>query len=92
MIAPDLAVTNIAFSNPQPIEGEAVTINATVHNNGTANAADVTVQFFDGTPANGTQIGTDQTIATLNAGENKTGALRVSYRLGVPNFFRILKE
>jgi hypothetical protein len=72
VITPDLAVTNIAFSNPQPIEGEAVTINATIDNLGTANAADVTVQFFDGTPANGTQIGTNQTIATLNAGENET--------------------
>ncbi|RCV64979.1 PKD repeat-containing protein, partial [Methanophagales archaeon] len=72
VIAPDLAVTNIAFSNPQPIEGEAVTINATIGNLGTANAADVIVQFFDGTPTDDTQIGTNQTIATLNAGENKT--------------------
>ena len=72
VIAPDLAVTNIAFSNPQPTEGDTVTINATIGNNGTANAADVIVQFFDGTPANGTQIGANQTIATLNAGENGT--------------------
>jgi hypothetical protein len=72
VIAPDLAVTTITFSNLQPIECEAVAINATVHNLGTANATRVTVQFFAGTPANGTQIGANQTIAALNVSENKT--------------------
>ena len=32
VIAPDLAVSNISFSNPQPIEGEAVTISCIVQN------------------------------------------------------------
>ncbi|MCK4347036.1 MAG: right-handed parallel beta-helix repeat-containing protein, partial [Thermoplasmatales archaeon] len=68
VIAPDFAIdtSNISFSNPCPIEGENITINATVHNVGTANATNVTVQFFDGTPMNGTQIGANQTIASIN--------------------------
>jgi PKD repeat protein len=74
VIAPDLTIgtSNISFSNPYPVAGENIMINATVHNIGTANATNVTVQFFDGEPVNGTQIGANQTIAAINTGENKT--------------------
>jgi hypothetical protein len=77
VLAPDLAITtsDISFSSPYPVEGEDITINATIHNIGTANASNVTVQFFDGEPINGTQIGENQTIASLNARENKTVSL-----------------
>jgi subtilase family serine protease/DNA repair exonuclease SbcCD nuclease subunit len=74
VIAPDLAIDtpNISFTNPYPIEGENIMINATIHNIGTANATNVTVQFFDGNPMNSTRIGANQTIASINIGENKS--------------------
>lgn len=62
---PDLTVSSkdITFSNPTPAAGETVTITATIHNIGNADANDVVVQFFDGDPDNGgTQIEDDQTI------------------------------
>jgi hypothetical protein len=68
---PDLTFSSydISFSNPSPAVGERVTITATIYNTGIADANDVIVQFFDGYPNNGgTQIGDDQTIASINAG------------------------
>jgi PKD repeat protein len=74
VIAPDLAIDtlDISFSNFSPVEGDTITNNATVHNIGTANASNITVQFFDGEPLNAPQIGSNQTIASLSAGENQT--------------------
>ena len=72
---PDLTLSpsDISFSNPNPAVGETVTITATIHNTGNADATDVVVQFFDGDPDNaGTQIGNDQTIAAINAGGTGT--------------------
>ena len=48
-----LSVTDadIAFSNNSPEHGEMVTITATIHNIGDADASDVKVLFFDGDPA-----------------------------------------
>jgi len=71
---PDLTLSpdDITFSNPNPAVGENITINVTIHNIGNADANNVTVQFFDGDPVNGTQIGTDQTIDLITAGGNET--------------------
>jgi len=71
---PDLTLSSgdITFSNPNPAVGENITINVTIHNIGNADANNVTVQFFDGDPVNGTQIGTDQTIDLITAGGNET--------------------
>jgi hypothetical protein len=44
---------DIAFSNPTPVEGETVTISATIHNRGPEDAENVAVQFFDGDPGGG---------------------------------------
>ena len=59
-----LSTDDITFSNPTPTVGENITINATIHNIGNANATNVTVQFFD----DGTQIGSNQTISSISAG------------------------
>lgn len=77
---PDLTLSpsDISFSNPNPAVEETVTITATIHNIGNADATDVVVQFFDGDPDNaGTQIGDDQTIASINAGG--TGTAQVDW-------------
>ena len=48
---------------------EISALKATIHNIGTVDASDVTVQFFDGDPgAGGIQIGSDQTITSIPAG------------------------
>jgi len=62
---PDLYInaTLIVFNNTSPIEGDNITINATVHNIGYSDANNVVVQFFNGDPdVDGVQIGNDQTI------------------------------
>ncbi|MDY6965908.1 MAG: NosD domain-containing protein, partial [Halobacteriota archaeon] len=71
---PDLTLSanNISFSNPFPVIGETVTINATIHNVGDVDASNVVMQFFDGDPINGTQIDVDQTIPLITAGGNET--------------------
>ena len=76
---PDLTLSpeDISFSNPNPEVGETVTITATIHNEGNADANDVVVQFFDGDPdAGGTQIGDDQTIDSIG-GNGGTGTAQV---------------
>lgn len=79
---PNLAVTaaDISFSKTMPMEGEALTINATVHNTGLDSAANVTVRFFSGDPAaGGVQIGADQTIPTLAVGGVAQAAITTAF-------------
>ncbi len=51
-------VAMIQFSDPEPIEGERITINATVFNVGTRGAS-ATVYFYDGPPEEKDLIGKD---------------------------------
>ena len=46
--APDLVVSGISFSNPAPVEGEVVSVSATVENVGLQDATGVVVNFYDG--------------------------------------------
>jgi hypothetical protein len=66
---PDLWVSSadISFSDQNPAVGEKVTVAATVHNIGWANASLVKVRFLDGTQ----QIDQDQTIASIPMGSMK---------------------
>ncbi|MBN2054518.1 FG-GAP repeat protein, partial [bacterium] len=68
--APDLVITtqDISFTPPYLNDGDPVTIAATVHNNGNALALSFVVRFT----ANGSQIGTDQIVASLPAGGAQT--------------------
>ena len=65
---PDLTLSpeDISFSNPTPAAGETITITATIHNIGNADANDVIVQFYsiDGSKI---QIGSDYTIDSISA-------------------------
>ena len=56
---PDFGIYSegIKFSNPEPVEEETITINATIYNFG-ALGSDVLVQFFD----NGVKIGKNQCV------------------------------
>ena len=66
----DLAISDddIALSTDNPLTGDTVTINATVHNSGDLSIDAVKVAFFDG--FNGSQIGLTQIIDTIHAGAN----------------------
>lgn len=68
----DLIPINLTFSDNNPREGDNVTIYAVILNNGTKKAENFTVQFFDGSCSNGTQINGNITIAKLKKGENIT--------------------
>jgi len=48
--APDLTLnsSDVIISNLNPVEGDIITINATIRNKGLMNATNVSVQFFDG--------------------------------------------
>jgi parallel beta-helix repeat protein len=50
-----LSSPDITFSDPNPSEGQIVTVSATVHNLGEMNIENVTVQFFDATALIGEQ-------------------------------------
>jgi|GEM_PF-4397657 len=65
---PDLEMTaaGIAFDPVAPTAGEVVAVTATVFNGGTAEATNVSVEFFIGDPRlGGTPIGAAQTIASI---------------------------
>lgn len=67
----DLSVSpsDINFSNPAPLQGDTITITATIHNL-RLSVENVRIQFYDGNPdTGGVQIGTDQIIPLLRAGD-----------------------
>lgn len=71
-IMPDVTLESedITFSNETAYPGDQITINAKIHNIGDLHANSVDVAFFDG--LEGPQIGTNQTIPLLQAGQNAT--------------------
>lgn len=79
---PDLVINlkSVAFSNLSPMEGESVTISATVTNKGTVDITqDIEVRFIEGDPKEyGLQIGSDAIIIGLKAGA--TGKVSVKWR------------
>jgi len=70
---PDLTLSSssadITFDPASPVAGDTVTITATIHNVGGAEATNVVVSFYDGRlDLGGTQIATDQMIPSVVAG------------------------
>lgn len=61
-----VADVDLSFSNPTPVEGDTVTIYATVHNDGEA-ITNAVVRFFEG-GVGGVQIGSDQTTGAIPSG------------------------
>lgn len=68
--APNLVMmqSNIGFSTLTPTSGEAVTVTATILNNGNQDAEDVLVQFVDVTDGGAETIGEKQTLTRIPAG------------------------
>ncbi len=65
----DLQPISIDFSPSSPVDEFTVTdLNATIVNNGNRDAAPVNVQFFDGDPSLGQQIGVNITIPSIQSG------------------------
>jgi len=66
---PDLSIdaSDISFSNNSPNEGENITINATIHNIGDADAGNASILFYDGEPKWGNQIG-ENVVTVLSGG------------------------
>ena len=73
---PDLSLseTDIHFSKETATEGEIVTINATIHNVGEADANNASILFYDGNPANGTLIG--ECVINITVGEAETASIQ----------------
>jgi parallel beta-helix repeat protein len=71
LCCPDLTLSSsdISFNPQSPVEGDDVTITATIHNTGKSDAEDVAVRFYEGDPAGGgTRIGEDQIISIIGDG------------------------
>ncbi len=71
----DLAVYDWAIfvSNTEPVDGDTITIGASVFNIRENIAVNVRLRFYDGNPdSGGVQIGPDQVIDTILPGEFKT--------------------
>jgi large repetitive protein len=68
-VKPNLAITaaDIAFSNSAPTVGQAITITASIHNTGTAQANNVLVQFYSGDPSHGGTLIGGTTIPSIPA-------------------------
>jgi hypothetical protein len=83
--APDLIITagNITFSNTTPIEGQNLTVNATIFNIGNSTAGAFTVQFYRGDPDfGGVQINGDKNVPTLLPGANITFSVNITAVIG----------
>ena len=78
--APNLVIQtlNIGFNPPSPVAGDAVIVNATILNNGTADARGVMVQFVDVTGETPIPIAAPQTVAEVAAGSS--GIAQISYQ------------
>jgi len=72
--AANLAVLdhNIGLSHRAPVQGDVISVTATILNNGTADARNVSVQFVDSTGESPVPIGLNRTIAEIPAGSSGT--------------------
>ncbi|RMD45311.1 hypothetical protein D6829_02600 [Candidatus Pacearchaeota archaeon] len=84
----DLVVSSdyIFFSNENPIEKEAIKINATVFNMGCSDSVVFLVGFFEGDPSLGAQIGDNQSISIL-ARSNKSVNVSWNAKIGPTDIF-----
>jgi len=66
----DLSITtnDISFSPANPVEGNTVTVTATIHNESETGVTNVLVRFYLGDPdSGGSQIGNDINISSISA-------------------------
>ena len=74
---PNLSITSegIAFDPESPVPGDVVTVTATISNTGDADAGDVVVRFLDASDDETVQIGDDQTVDAIDAGDAATATV-----------------
>lgn len=72
-IFPDLAPTVFWVVPSVPTEGQTVTLSANITNLGNGPAQDAEIRFFEGSPANGTLLGT--TKANVSASQTTTASI-----------------
>ena len=79
---PDLTLSpsDIFFSSDTPLPGENVTINATIHNIGEADASNASILFYDGEPENGELIAED--IIHVSAGQTANASISWNTTVG----------
>ena len=84
---PDLTLesSDIYLSNNAPGVGENVTISATIHNIGDANANNSSIMFYDGDPANGELIGED--LINISSGGSAIASTPWITKAGVHKIF-----
>ncbi|MFX1593029.1 MAG: PKD domain-containing protein, partial [Promethearchaeota archaeon] len=86
-ILPDLTLssTDISFSNPNPLEGEEIFINALIHNLGGTRAENIIIEFYDD---NG-YIGNDK-INVLEAYDSAVASVKWIVPAGISNITVII--
>ena len=68
---------NIGLSDPDPAQGDEVTVSAVVINNGGEEANDVMVQFVDVSDTTPKPLGTPQTISNISVGGSATAQVKI---------------
>jgi len=68
-VKPNLSISysDIAFSNPTPTVGETITLTATIHNEGPAQADNVLIYFYDDDPSTGGIFIGETSIPSISA-------------------------
>ena len=92
MLLPDLALSpsDIAFSNPNPVANEEITITATIHNEGDADANNILIQFYDGDPDGGGTLIGEQVISSITAGGLATAQINWIAQEGTHNIYVVV--
>ncbi len=67
--------SNIGLSNPDPVEGDDLTVYAVVVNNGGAEANEVSVQFMDATGDSPAPLGAPQVLPNIPVGGSATAQI-----------------
>ena len=84
---PDLLISNLQLSNPEPVVGEPVTVTLTLRNRGQTTAGAQTVALYVGNPdASGTAVGA-QGLAPLPGGN--TGTVTFTWTPNAPGQYRL---
>jgi len=79
---PDLTLSDsdITFSAETVFAGEKITINATIHNIGNADAINASILFYDGKPEYGKLVG--ENLINVTSGEFKTTSIEWTAAIG----------
>ena len=91
VLAPDLSISsaNITFDDNAPSENKIVTISAGLYNDGTYDATNVVVRFYEGHYSTGSQIGSDHAV-NVSAGDTVTVQQNWTAKIGEYDIYVVL--